>query len=188
MSAGDIGIVEEELVAIEETRTSRIPLNEFLNSVGGGRGKSQVTGARQDHRAFCGIKRCHAFAALRDDRRGGHPLDGGPSFLTDRPETMKERFIFNRIETEVSDTWHGNSSREMVFRQEYEREDWMSRLRRCCGLLLQPRHDFSFEEVERVDHLVVMQVADMEHAHEVIGADLFHLVLDLLGDAVGVAG
>src|SRR5205814_10235872 len=106
VSAGDIRIVEEKLVTIEETRTLRIPLDELLDRVGSGGGKSQVTGTSEDHRAFCGIERCHAFAALRYDGRGGDPLDGAPSFLTDRPAAMKERFIFNRIEIELPGPWH----------------------------------------------------------------------------------
>src|SRR5438046_2500851 len=32
--------------------------------------------------------------------------DGASSFLTDRPEAMKERFIFNRIEIELPGPWH----------------------------------------------------------------------------------
>jgi hypothetical protein len=34
----------------------------------------------------------------------------------------------------------------------------------------------------------VVQIADVEHAHEMAGADLIHLALNLFGDAVGIAG
>src|SRR5207245_11517522 len=102
----DMRIVYDKLVAIEEARTLRIPLDEFSDRVGSGVGKSQVTGTSDDHRAFCRIERRHAFAALRYNRRGGPPLDGAPSFLADRPEAMKERFIFNRIEMELPGPWH----------------------------------------------------------------------------------
>ena len=62
-----------------------------------------------------------------------------------------------------------------------------SQFRPSAYFLSQPRHDLSFEEIERVDNFVVVQVADVEHAHEMIGADLFHLRLDLLCDAIGIA-
>ena len=55
-------------------------------------------------------------------------------------------------------------------------------------LLVESRHDLFLEEIERVDHFVVVEIADVEHTHEVVGADLLHLILDLLGDAVGIAG
>ena len=55
-------------------------------------------------------------------------------------------------------------------------------------ILLQSRHDLFLEKIERRDDFVVGEVADVEHAHEVIGADLFHLVLDLARDTVGIAG
>ena len=54
--------------------------------------------------------------------------------------------------------------------------------------LLQSGHDLFLEEIERGDHFFMGEVADVEHAHEVVGADLLHLLLDLLGNAVGGAG
>jgi hypothetical protein len=57
----------------------------------------------------------------------------------------------------------------------------------CAGSAsLPPRHDLFFEVIERVDHFVVVQVANMEHAHEVVGADLFHLVMNLLATPSGL--
>ena len=55
-------------------------------------------------------------------------------------------------------------------------------------MLMQSRHDLFFEKVERRDDFVVGEIADMEHAHEMVGADLLHLVLDLTRDAVRIAG
>lgn len=54
-------------------------------------------------------------------------------------------------------------------------------------MLLKPRHDLFFEEIERVDDLFMGQVADVEHAHEMIRADLLHLTLDLFRDAGGIS-
>src|SRR5262245_29096994 len=54
--------------------------------------------------------------------------------------------------------------------------------------LLQSRHDLFFEKIERVDHFLVGEIADVEHAHEVICANLPHLALDLFGDRVWRAG
>ena len=56
------------------------------------------------------------------------------------------------------------------------------------NLLVQSRHDLFFEKIERVDDFVVRQVADVEHAHEMIRADLLHLALNLFRNAVGIAG
>ena len=33
----------------------------------------------------------------------------------------------------------------------------------------------------------MLHVTDVKHAHEVIGADLFHLLLNLFRDAIGIA-
>ena len=49
-------------------------------------------------------------------------------------------------------------------------------------------HDLFFEEIEGGNDFLMSEVANVEHAHEVIRADLLHLVLNLSRNAVGVAG
>src|SRR5207249_6802381 len=53
--------------------------------------------------------------------------------------------------------------------------------------LLQSRHNLFFEEIERIDHFVKGEIADVEHTHEMFGADLFHLTLNLIRHAVGIS-
>ena len=53
---------------------------------------------------------------------------------------------------------------------------------------MKPRHDFFLKEIQRGDNFIVVEIADVEHTHEVIRADLLHLRRDLARDAVRVAG
>ncbi len=49
-----------------------------------------------------------------------------------------------------------------------------------CGETIgavQLRHDLFVKEVQRGNDLAMRKVADVEHTHEVIGADLAHLLI-----------
>ena len=45
MRAGDVGVVEKNLVAVEKTGGFAKPIDQHFDSVGSGCGESQVTGA-----------------------------------------------------------------------------------------------------------------------------------------------
>ena len=53
--------------------------------------------------------------------------------------------------------------------------------------LQKPRHNLFFEEIQRGDDVVVREITDVEHAHEVPGAHLLHLRLNVACDGIGGA-
>ena len=88
---------------------------------------------------------------------------------------------------------HEFPSSEVIFKEKYERGDGLSRLR--CAITdfhrvsrsavgfgsqtepsLKPWQDFFFKPIQGRDDLLVGKIADVKHSHEVIGADLLHLI------------
>ena len=96
--ARDVRVVDDELVALVDPRVVVEPLDHPADRIRGGGREPEMAGAGQDHRPGGVVERAHALAALGDDRRGGHPLEGDPALLPDRPQPMGEDLVVDGVD------------------------------------------------------------------------------------------
>src|SRR5947209_257594 len=98
MRAGDVGVIVEDLVAVVEAWAIAEPIEHASDRVRGGGGEAQVARTGQDHAASGIVEGLHALAALDDDGRGAHALQGQAALLADRPEAVRKDLVADRVD------------------------------------------------------------------------------------------